>query len=141
MINDTDHNGIDDGAEFKYWQDYIYDLWGSWVNKQTGANVNDTAVEYLKDPDVDKDNVTDGKEIKGWKVKIIVDYDEENNPISKEVTLYGDPLAAYKDPEVNYIDSDDDNIPDIVESLLSNNSTFARFARLFADPNSEYYDL
>ena len=59
-----------------------------------------------------------------------------NNP-----NIYGDPLAAYKDPEGNYIDSDEDNIPDIVESLLSNNSTFAKFARLFADPTSEYYDL
>jgi len=70
MINDTDHDGIDNGAEFKYWQDYIYDLWGGWVNKQTGAKVNDTAVEYLKNPDVDKDNVANGKEIKGWTVKI-----------------------------------------------------------------------
>ncbi len=59
-----------------------------------------------------------------------------NNP-----NIYGDPLAAYKDPEGNYIDSDEDNIPDIVKSLLSNSSTFAKFARLFADPTSEYYDL
>jgi len=127
--------GIDDGAEFAYWQEYLHELWGTW------ENVNETAVKYLKDPDVDKDNVTDGKEINGWTVKIIVGYDEQNNPISKDVTLYGDPLAAYKDPEGNYIDSDEDNIPDIVESLLSNNSTFAKFARLFADPTSEYYDL
>jgi len=145
--NDTDHDGIDDGAEFKYWQNYLYKLWGGWVNEETGAEVNETAVKYLKIPDVDKDNVTDGKEIKGWTVKIIVDYDEQNNPISKEVTLYGDPLAPYREPRKedgelgDYIDSDEDNIPDIVESLLSNNSTFAKFARLFADPNSEYYDL
>ena len=132
---DTDHNGINDGEEYKYWQESLYELWGTW------ENVNETAVKYIKNPDVDKDNVTDGKEINGWTVKIIVDYDEDNNPISKDVALYGDPLAAYKDPEGNYIDSDEDNIPDIVESLLSNNSTFAKFARLFADPTSEYYDL
>jgi len=34
--------------------------------------------------------------------------------LSKEVTLYGDPLQPYKDPDGNYIDSDSDNIPDIV---------------------------
>ena len=51
------------------------------------------------------------------------------------------PLALYKAPNGSYIDADQDNIPDIVESLLSNNSTFAKFARLFADPSSDYYDL
>ena len=67
-------------------------------------------------------------------------YDEENRPISKEVTLYGDPLAAYKNKTGAYIDSDEDNIPDVVESLLSNNSTFLKFAKMFADPNSAYYN-
>ena len=129
MINDadTDHDGITDGAEFEYWQERLYDEWNGWYN-ENGAGVNETAVEYLKNPDVDKDNVTDGKEINGWTVKIIVGYDEDNKPISKEVTLYGDPLAPYKDPNGEYIDADEDNIPDIVESLLSNNSTFVKFA-------------
>ena len=54
---------------------------------------------------------------------------------------YHYPLAPYKNRTGAYIDSDEDNIPDIVESLLSNNSTFVKFARLFADPTSEYYDL
>lgn len=82
---DTDHDGIKDGAELHYWN-------------VTRGIPNETAVEYLKDPDVDKDNITDGKEINGWTVKIIVGYDEENKLISKEVTLYGDPLVAYRAP-------------------------------------------
>ncbi len=110
-----------DGNELKYW------------NETKGLDM-DTAVKYCHIPDVDNDSIPDGKEIKGWTVKIIVGYDEENNPTSKDVTLYGDPLAAYRalrkeDGSLgDYIDSDDDNIPDIVESLLSNNSTFVKFA-------------
>ncbi len=46
--------------------------WGGWVNATTGERVNDTAISYCKIPDVDHDNITDGKEIKGYKVKIIV---------------------------------------------------------------------
>ena len=30
---DTDHDGISDGAEFEYWRDYLYNLWGGW-NKE-----------------------------------------------------------------------------------------------------------
>jgi len=61
-------------------------------------------------------------------------------PINKEVTLYRKPLAPYKNETGAYIDSDSDNIPDAVESLLSNNSTFLKFARMFADPDSAYYN-
>ncbi len=59
-----------------------------------------------------------------------------NNP-----NIYGDPLAPYKNRTGAYIDSDEDNIPDIVESLLSNNSTFVKFAQLFWPEDSEYHDL
>ena len=41
--------------------------WGGWVNATTGERVN-----YTLNPDVDGDNIIDGKEIKGYSVKIIV---------------------------------------------------------------------
>ena len=31
----------------------------------------DTSIAYCKNPDVDHDNITDGKEINGYEVKII----------------------------------------------------------------------
>jgi len=58
----------------------------------------------------------------------------------KNNALHNNSLTLYKNETGAYIDSDEDNIPDIVESLLSNNSTFAKFASLFADPTSEYYN-
>ncbi len=61
-------------------------------------------------------------------------------PINKEVTLYRKPLAPYKNETGAYIDSDSDNIPDAVESLLSNNSTFLKFARMFSDLDSAYHN-
>ena len=139
FIPNTDHDGINDGVEFEYWQSRLYDEYGGWFEPD-GTNINDTAVEYIKNPDVDKDNVTDGKEINGWKVKIITGYTSDNKPISKEVTLYGDPLLPYRDPDGNYIDSDEDNIPDIVESLLGNNSTFRKFARWALNNEPEIWE-
>ncbi len=56
---DTDHDGIDDGEELKYWN-------------QTKNLSLSTAIEYCKNPDVDNDSIPDGKEIYGYEVKIIV---------------------------------------------------------------------
>ncbi len=50
---DTDHDGIDDGKELKYW------------NETKNLSLS-TAIEYCKIPDVDGDNITDSKEIKGY---------------------------------------------------------------------------
>ena len=68
--------GIDDGAEYHYWQERLYLFWSGWVNSITGAAVN-----YTLNPDVDGDNITDGKEIKGYSVKIITDWDSKGEPM------------------------------------------------------------
>ena len=40
-------------------------------------------VSFLSHLDVDGDNITDGKEIKGYKVKIITGWDKDDNPMSE----------------------------------------------------------
>ena len=47
------------------------------------ATVNDTSISYCKIPDVDGDNITDGKEIKGYRVKIITGWKSDGTPISR----------------------------------------------------------
>ncbi len=46
---DTDHDGIADGAELRYW------------NVTRGLDM-DTAIAYCRNPDVDRDNIPGGKE-------------------------------------------------------------------------------
>jgi len=131
--NDTDHDGIDDGAEFEYWQSYLYNLWDSWVNEETGAEVNETSLSYCRIPDVDNDSIPDGKEINGYEVKIITGWKSDGTPISEMRTVdspYLDPLIPYgynSTEGMEWSDVDDDGIPDVVENLLSNSSRFLDF--------------
>jgi len=47
-------------------------------------------------------------------------FDQDDNQIVEEKTLYGDPLGAYKQSSGGWTDTDADRIPDIVESYFSN---------------------
>ena len=42
----------------------------------------DTSIAFCKNPDVDGDNITDGKEINGYEVKIITGWKSDGTPIS-----------------------------------------------------------
>ncbi len=106
---DDDHGGIDDGDELNYW------------NITRGLNM-DTSVEYCKNPDVDGDNIPDGKELNGYSVKIITGWKLDGTPISRMRYISSnelDPLIPYgynSSGVVMWTDSDWDNIPDVVES-------------------------
>ncbi len=63
---DTDHDGIDDGEELKYWNE-TRNLWLS------------TAIDYCKDPDVDR---------VGWK--------SDGTPISEMIFISPDELDPLK---------------------------------------------
>jgi len=120
---DKDHNRIDDGAEFEYWQSYLYNLWDSWVNEETGAEVNETSLSYCRIPDVDNDSIPDGKEIHGYEVKIITGWKSDGTPISRMRYISPselDPLTPYTNRTGVYLDSDGDGIPDVVEAWFSN---------------------
>ncbi|MEM4307857.1 MAG: hypothetical protein QXU48_02180 [Thermoplasmata archaeon] len=83
------------------------------------------AAKNCKTPDVDSDSITDYQEVFGYNVKIITGWGKDNTPISKEKTMYGDPQLPYaqgKDSQGNIIwtDTDEDGIPDIVETYFSN---------------------
>ncbi len=74
---DTDHDGIDDGAELQYWEHRLSELHSNWSEEQ----ILNMSVNYTLNPDVDGDNITDGKEIKGYSVKIITDWDSKGEPM------------------------------------------------------------
>ena len=79
FIANTDYDGIDDGAEYHYWQKKLKKVHPDWSNE----TINNTAISYCKNPDVDGDNITDGKEIKGYSVKIITGWKSDGLLISK----------------------------------------------------------
>ena len=109
---DTDHDGIDDGDELNYW------------NVTRGLDM-DTAISYCKIPDVDGDKIIDGKEIKGYKVKIITGWQKDGTPISEMRYISPDeldPLTPYRNSTGALLDTDKDGIPDVVESWFSNSS-------------------
>ena len=92
--SDTDHDGINDGAEYHYWQNKLKEVHPDWDNE----TINDTAISYCKNPDVDGDNVPDGKEIKGYSVKIITGWKSDGTPISGMRHVWPeemDPLIPY----------------------------------------------
>ncbi|MEM3567862.1 MAG: hypothetical protein QXS83_04790, partial [Thermoplasmata archaeon] len=62
----------------------------------------------------------DYQEVFGYTVKIITGWGKDNTPISREKTMYGDPLVAYKQTDGRWTDTDEDGIPDIVEIYFSN---------------------
>ena len=53
-VADTDHDGIDDGAEIAYWQDHG----NSWDN-----DIDNDGLINILDPDADNDGMVDGSEI------------------------------------------------------------------------------
>ncbi|MEM3738795.1 MAG: hypothetical protein QW204_03485, partial [Thermoplasmata archaeon] len=78
------------------------------------------AAKNCQTPDVDSDSITDYQEVFGYNVKVITGWGKDNTPISKEITMYGNPLAAYKQTDGRWTDTDEDGIPDIVEIYFSN---------------------
>ena len=60
---DTDRNGIDEGSEYYYWQKKLKNAHSDCSNEM----INDTAISYCMNPDVDHDIITNGKEIKVFK--------------------------------------------------------------------------
>ncbi len=62
---DTDHDGINDGAELSYWESRLAEIHTDW----TSGQILNMSLNYTLNPDMDGDNITDGKEIKGYKVK------------------------------------------------------------------------
>ncbi len=63
LMYNTNYDGIGDGDEYHYWQNKLKNVHPDWSNE----TINATALNYTKNPDVDHDNITDGKEIKGFK--------------------------------------------------------------------------
>ena len=129
---DTDHDGINDGAELHYW------------NVTRGLDM-DTAIEYCKIPDVDGDNIPDGKEIKGYSVKIIVGWKSDGTPISRMRFISPDemdPLVPYGYYNATHVrkwtDSDGDHIPDIAEIYLSNRSKWSYFSTHYSALWNDY---
>ena len=116
-LNSPNYDTIGDCDELNYW------------NVTRGLDM-DTSIEYCKIPDVDRDNITDGKEIKGYSVKIITGWKSDGTPISEMRYISPDeldPLTPYRNSTGVLLDTDKDGIPDIVESMLSNNSTILQF--------------
>ncbi len=117
---DTDHDGINDGEEYHYWQNRLKEAHPTWSN----ATINATAIKYCLNPDVDGDGIPDGKEIHGYEVKIITGW-SNGEPISRMRFISPselDPLTPYKNKTGVYLDTDNDGIPDVVESWFSNSS-------------------
>ena len=107
MSNDTDNDQWDDYHEFYYWH----------TTRNLPAS---DAYANCKNPDVDGDGITDCQEVNGYTVKVATSFDQNNNPIMQEKTMYGDPCQAYKQPGGAWTDTDGDGIPDIVEIYFSN---------------------
>ena len=70
---DTDHDGIADGEEYHYWQNRLKESYPNWDDN----TINTTAISYCLNPDVDNDSIPDGKEIRGYRVKIITGWKSE----------------------------------------------------------------
>ncbi len=107
-----DGDVIPTGAELRYW------------NATRGLPM-DGAVNYTLNPDVDGDNITDGKEINGYEVKIITGWKSDGTPISEMRYISPDeldPLIPYRNSTGVLLDTDKDGIPDVVESWFSNSS-------------------
>jgi len=107
LSNDTDSDQWDDYHEFYYWH----------TTRNLPAS---DAYANCKNPDVDGDGITDYQEVNGYTVKVATSFDQNNNPIMQEKTMYGDPLQAYKQAGGAWTDTDCDGIPDIVEVYFSN---------------------
>ncbi len=125
--NDTDHDGINDGEEYHYWQEKLKKVHPDWDDDR----INSTAISYCRIPDVDGDGIPDGKEIKGYEVKIIVGWKSDGTPISRMRFISPselNPLTPYKNKTGVWTDTDQDGIPDIVESMLSNRSRWSYFS-------------
>lgn len=80
--------------------------------------INETAISYCKIPDGDGDNITNGKEIKGYWVKIITGWYYNGTPISERSHVWPDevdPLMPYSynlSSGFQWMDTDiEDNIP------------------------------
>ena len=67
ITNNLGHDGIDDGDELNYWQGKLKNMHPDWDNN----TINYTSISYCKNPCRGGDNITDGKEINGYNVKII----------------------------------------------------------------------
>ncbi|MGM0510197.1 MAG: hypothetical protein ACQESD_03615 [Thermoplasmatota archaeon] len=107
---DTDSDGIIDGAE--------YDYWHIERSKSTGK-----ALSYCLNPDVDDDAISDGMEINGYEAKVITGWTDDGEPIDELRTIDNrDPLVAYRTESGDWSDTDSDGIPDVVESWFSNSS-------------------
>ena len=125
---DTDHDGINDGAELHYW------------NITRGLDM-DTSIAYCTIPDVDGDNIPDGKEIKGYSVKIITGWKSDGTPISRMRYISPDeldPLTPYANSTGVWTDTDRDGIPDVAETYLSNRSLWGKFQSGYPQLWSDY---
>ncbi len=126
---DTDHDGIVDGAELSYWENRLGDIHKDW----SAGQVLNMSLNYTLNPDVDRDNITDGKEIKGYEVKIITGWKSDGTPIGVMRDISPDeldPLIPYgynSSDGFHWSDVDSDGIPDVVEAMLSNASYFLSF--------------
>ncbi len=126
---DTDHDGINDGAELSYWENRLGDIHKDW----SAGQVLNMSLNYTRNPDVDGDNITDGKEINGYEVKIITGWKSDGTPISVMRDISPDeldPLIPYgynSSDGFHWSDVDSDGIPDAVEAKLSNASYFLAF--------------
>ena len=86
--------------------------------------------------DTDGDNSNDGLEINVD--HITISWYEGEDLKSKEITVYGDPMYAYKDPNGNFLDVDGDGIYDIDELDPVNSTRLAwYFVVLENDPRNE----
>ncbi len=80
---DSDHDGINDGDELSYWESRLSTMHPGWSAEQ----VLNMSVNYTLNPDVDNDSIPDGKEIKGYTVKIITGWDSKGEPM--EMSMLG----------------------------------------------------
>ena len=69
---------------------------------------------------LDGNSITDYQEVHGYKVNVATSFNSQGNPIMREKLMFGNPLQAYKQTDGSWTDTDEDNIPDIVEIYFSN---------------------
>ena len=69
---------------------------------------------------INRNSITDYQEVYGYKVFVATSFDSQGNPIMREKLMHGNPLQAYKQSNGAWTDTDEDNIPDIVEIIFSN---------------------
>ncbi len=123
---DSDHDGINDGKELNYWESRLSTMHPDWSAEQ----VLNMAVNYTLNPDVDNDSIPDGKEIKGYTVKIITGWAKNGTPISEKRFVAPselDPLTPYTNSSGVYLDTDEDGIPDVVEKWFGNVSIITNY--------------